>query len=85
MYKLDLSKKADRQLKSIIAKTNRDIVLSALREIKEDLFLHKPLINELSGRFTYKLGVYRIIYIVNEKDKVITVLTADHRSLVYQN
>ena len=85
MYKLDLSKKADRQLKNIIAKTNRDIVLSALREIKEDPFLHKPLINELSGRFTYKLGVYRIIYTVNEKDKVITVLNADHRSLVYQN
>ena len=84
MYKLHLSKKADKQLKEIAENTSNETVLAALKEIKEDPYLHKPLSQELSGKFTYKLGVYRIIYAVDKKDEQITVLLAGHRSVIYQ-
>jgi len=56
----------------------------ALAEIKEEPFLGKPLARELTGKFSFRVGVYRIIYKVNKKDKVIDILTAGHRATVYE-
>jgi mRNA-degrading endonuclease RelE of RelBE toxin-antitoxin system len=39
---------------------------------------------ELTGKFSFRVGVYRIIYKVNKKDKVVDILTAGHRATVYE-
>jgi mRNA-degrading endonuclease RelE of RelBE toxin-antitoxin system len=62
MYKLHLSKKADKQLKEIAKNTSKEAVLSALKEIREDPYLHKPLTQELSGKFTYKFSLLRLYH-----------------------
>ncbi len=85
MYKLHITKKADKRLKEIAINTSKDAVLVALREIRENPYLYKPLTKDLSGKFTYKLGVYRIIYAVDKKDEEITILLAGHRSTIYGN
>ncbi len=83
MYKLQISSKAANEIKKISHPHQKAIIL-AIAEIKEEPLLGKPLTRELSGRFSYRVGVYRIIYKVNKKDKIINIVTAGHRSSVYK-
>ncbi len=83
MYKIQLTGKAKKELKTIKLRYQTAIFL-ALEEIKEDPFLGKPLIRELTGKFSFRVGVYRIIYTINKKDKIVIVLNAGHRSIIYQ-
>ena len=57
--------------------------LTVKREIKENPFIGKPLLRELFGKYSYRVGQYRIVYIIDKKDKIVKVLTAGHRSSVY--
>ncbi len=82
MFKLLISSKASKKLK-LLKKTHQDAILSAFEEIKEDPFIGKPLTRELTGRFSYRVGVYRVIYKINQKDRIIQVLNAGHREKVY--
>ncbi len=83
MYRLIVAPQAQKELKKIKSHT-REAISLALDEIKEDPFLGKPLTRDLTGKFAYKVGLYRIIYKVNKIDKVVYILSAGHRSIVYQ-
>ena len=82
MYKLRISSLAKKEIKKI-SKTHQKAVLEALLEIKEKPLAGKALTRELSGRFSFRVGVYRIIYKVNKKDRTIDVITDGHRSKIY--
>jgi len=84
MYKLKLSVKAKAQLKKISKVYYQEAISTALLDIKEDPFVGKLLTRELTGRFSYKVGMYRIVYKVKKKDKIVYIITAGHRSTVYQ-
>ncbi len=83
MFKLRISTKAGKQIKKI-KRTHQSAIISALEEIKEDPLIGKALSKELTTRFSYRVGVYRIIYKVNQKDKIVEILTAGHRATVYR-
>jgi mRNA interferase RelE/StbE len=83
MYKLRISSRAEKEIKNIPYPHQKAIILS-LAEIKEDPFLGKPLTRELTGKFSFRVGMYRIIYKVNSKDKIIYILTAGHRATIYK-
>ena len=83
MYELRIYKKAEREIKKI-SRLHQKALIEALTEIKEDPLVGKPLTKELTGRFSYKVGPFRIIYKVSKKDKIIQVMTAGHRSAVYK-
>jgi len=83
MYRLRISSKAVHELKKI-SRPHQAALILALAEIKEDPLLGKPLTRELTGRFSYRVGVYRIIYTVNKKDNIINIITAGHRGSVYK-
>lgn len=82
MLRLKLTSKAKKELKNISYR-HRIALANIFDEIKDDPEMGKPLTRELTGKYSYKVGVYRIIYKVNKKDKLITVLTAGHRGKVY--
>lgn len=82
MYKLIIAPIARKPFRNI-KKLYQEAIDAILQEIKEDPALGKPLSRELTGRFTFHIGSYRIIYKVNEKDKTINILKIDHRSRVY--
>ena len=82
MYKLHIANKAKKELKKI-SRLHKLAILSALEDLKEDPLLGKPLARELTGRFTFRVGVYRIIYKINQQDKIIEILTAGYRSTIY--
>lgn len=82
MFRLHISTRAGKQIKKI-KKTHQSAILSALGEIKEDPFIGKPLSRELTARFSYRVGVFRIIYKVKREDKIVEILSAGHRATVY--
>lgn len=82
MYKLIISPQAQQELKRI-KKTHQIAINLVFQDIKETPLIGKPLTRELTGKFSYRVGVYRIIYKLNKKDKLVYILTAGHRATVY--
>lgn len=82
MYHITISPRAKKELKNI-AKLYRKAIRNAIDELKETPFIGKPLSRELTGKYSYRIGVYRIIYTVNKPDKKINILTAGHRGTIY--
>lgn len=83
MYTLHIFPKDKRALKKISFRHQKAII-AVLEELQDNPFLGKPLERELTGSFTYRVGVYRIIYKIKEKDKIMIVLNAGHRSTIYK-
>lgn len=82
MYTIKLTARAKKELKNI-SKRHKEAMGLIFEELKEDATVGKPLTRELTGRFSLRVGIYRIIYMVNKRDKTIYVITAGHRSAVY--
>ncbi len=82
MYRVKLTARAKRELKNL-SKEDKIIIGEVIEEIKEDPLVGKPLSRELIGRFSYRVGVYRVIYKINHDDKIISILSAGHRDTVY--
>lgn len=82
MYHLRIATKAQKEIRRI-KKIHLQEVQEAIQNIKEDPSIGKPLGEDLLNRFSYRIRVYRIIYKVNEKDKIISIISAGHRSTVY--
>jgi len=83
MFRLKLTTRAKRELKNI-SRRHKLTLATIFEEIKDDPLIGKPLGKELSGKYSYKVSVFRIIYKVNENDKIITIITAGHRATVYR-
>lgn len=81
MFRISISPKAKNQLKYL--KQNHKIAIALIIEdLKANPYLGKRLERELIGKHAYRVGVYRIIYTINKKDKIVQILTAGHRSTV---
>ena len=83
MYQIIIAPKARKGLKTI-TKIYRKGIAEAIDSLKDDPYLGKPLTRELTGKYSYKIGIYRIVYKINEKDKVVYIITAGHRATVYE-
>ncbi len=83
MFRLKLTTKAKRELKNI-SHRHRIALSNIFEEIKDDPSIGKPLTRELTGRFSYKVSVFRIVYKANKKDRIITIITGGHRATVYK-
>jgi mRNA interferase RelE/StbE len=44
----------------------------------------KPLKGELSGMWSLRAGDYRILYMLDEEEKILTLLRVGHRKAVYK-
>lgn len=82
MFELIISPQAKKELKTI-SRNHQKAIRQTLIDLREDPLLGKPLARELTGRFSYRVGLFRIVYKVNFKDKIIFILTAGHREYVY--
>lgn len=83
MYRIIVSPEAKKGLKAI-AKIYRKGLAEAIDAFKDDPYLGKPLTRELTGRYTYKIGVYRIVYKISKRDNIVYIINAGHRSTIYQ-
>ena len=81
-YALILSPKAENQLKKI-SRNHQKVLIEIFGEIIENPLLGKPLGRELTGRFSLRVGVYRLGYKIDQIDKKVIVLRIGHRGKVY--
>lgn len=83
MYRIKLTAQARREFK-VVKSIYQEAIVATFEEMKENPFVGKLLARELVGKYSYKIGSYRIIYKINKRDRIIQVLTIGHRSTVYE-
>jgi len=82
-YKLVLSKKFDREFAKL-EKDMKDRTVQKLGALAEKPRIGKPLKGKLKGLWSLRIGKYRIIYRINEADRIVEVVTIEHREVVYE-
>jgi len=68
-----------------LPKTMKDRIQRAIEErlMTEPVAYGKPLRYELKGRRRLRVGDYRVIYLVDENNKKVTVTAIQHRRDIY--
>ena len=81
LYQLDISSKAHRQIKQVLPESKRIEVTQAILDLREvPSPPNSQLERELSDRHRLKINGWRVIYKVNEQDRVIVVLSVRKRT-----
>jgi len=82
LYRLDITSSAKRQLKSIFSERKRVEIVEAILDLREEpMPPNSELPRELAGRFRLKIDGWRILYKIDETDRVVTILAIRPRSL----
>lgn len=87
MYKVVLSKKADKQLSKLNPNTAKKIVTwmkKNLENCEDPRQKGKGLTGDKSGEWRYRVGDYRIIAEIRDNEVIILVLEVGHRKEIYQ-
>lgn len=85
-YKLELTRQAESVLERI-ARREPELykrVAQVLDDLKRDPFQGKPLKGQLKGRYSYRVGAYRIIYTVFRNQLLVVVIDIGHRRDIYR-
>jgi mRNA interferase RelE/StbE len=85
VWRLRVVASAERQLGRLperIAAAVVEFVLGPLCENPRRL--GHPLQRELAGLWSARRGAYRVIYEIDEVERIVTVLRIDHRSDIYR-
>ncbi len=71
-------KKFDRTIaKKIVAKVKNYLILDPAK-------LGIPLKGNLKGLYRYRIGEYRVIFVIDEEEKKVIILKVDHRKKIYK-
>ncbi len=87
MYEIELSRKAARFYQKADAVTARRLNL-AFTKLSEEPFSHyniKRLTGELAGSFRFRIGPMRIIYSVDDTEKIVHIEVIGFRGDVYKS
>jgi len=61
-----------------------DRIRAALFALSEDPHQGKPLKLELKSRWSYRVGMYRIIYSIEHKQLLVYIIDIGHRRDIYR-
>jgi len=67
-----------------LPRKHRTQVENGLEDLSEDPYVGKALTGELKGYWSFRVGMYRIIYVIRRKEVVVEVLRIHHRKEVYE-
>jgi mRNA interferase RelE/StbE len=85
-YKLELSRNAERIVRRMAAREPALFrrLSRALDDLARNPFEGKPLKGELKGRFSYRVGPYRIIYLIRRRELLVLIIDIGHRRNIYR-
>lgn len=86
MYKIVLLSEAKKVYKKLFL-TNKELfkrIYNALESLKDNPFLGKPLKDKLKGRYSLRVGIYRVIYSIDKHEITIYVLDIGHLREIYR-
>ncbi len=86
MYKIVLTRTAEKEYQYLYRHNNAIFIRirKALYSIAEDPHQGKPLKLTLKDKWSYRVGVYRIIYSMDNKVLTVYVLDIGHRRDIYR-
>ena len=83
MYKIFFNKEAEKQYRrfpnSIIPKIRR-----AILNLSKNPYVGKKLEGRLAGKYSFRAWPYRILYLIDNKQKTIVVVSILHRQGAYK-
>ena len=82
-YAIRIKESAARELQRI-EKSDRERLVAAIDRLSENPFAGSALKGELRGLRRIRVGDYRLLYEVRERDLVVLVLRAAHRREAYR-
>jgi mRNA interferase RelE/StbE len=82
-YKAALTKNFLKQLKKL-PEDIRARVLKAVDEVIANPYAGVKLKGELEGLLRWRIGEYRIIYLIDERSKLVVFLHIGHRRAIYK-
>jgi len=82
-YRAALTKSFLRELKKIPEDT-RSRILRAVDDILTNPFSGVKLQGELEGRWRWRVGKYRIVYIIDQTSQIVVLLDVGLRKAVYE-
>jgi mRNA interferase RelE/StbE len=86
LYKIYFTHSAEKEYKALY-KSNPDIfrrVRNAILYISREPHAGKPLKLVLKGKWSYRVGPYRLIYSIEDSKLIIYILDIGHRRAVYR-
>lgn len=83
MWTLKLSRQAARFFESMTGKAKQQMA-HAFDLLQKDPFSGKMLRGDLKGYWSFRVGMYRILYVVRQHEIVVEVLRIHHRKEVYE-
>ena len=85
-YRLEFTTHAERILRRLAQRDRLlyERIAHVLDDLQRDPFQGKALKGELKGRYSYRIGDYRIVYMVERYRLVIMVIDIGHRRDIYR-
>lgn len=85
MYKLIIEPKAQDFYKRLYTsdRSHFSRIAAAFESLKENPFRGKPLKLSLKGNLSLRVGIYRIIYTINQNTVTVHILKIGHRRDIY--
>jgi mRNA interferase RelE/StbE len=86
VFKVELSHQASKDLEKVFRSDRRlyQRFLNAFQSISRDPSQGKPLQGDLRGLRSYRLGSYRILYEIRNKELLVIVIDLGHRREIYK-
>lgn len=82
VYEILFHNKAQRIFNKLDISIKKEIY-GGLDKIKQNPFLGKPLVGNLSGLWRLRIDKYRVIYQIKKNELIIYVLDIGHRKNIY--
>ena len=84
-YKIIFHEKAVKDLKKLDFQVRKSIIEKIEKHlVKDPIKLGKPLKGNFKGLYRYRIGDYRVIYIINIAGETVSVTNVNHRKRVYK-
>mgnify|MGYP000064707553 CR=1 FL=1 len=82
-YRLKITPRFDKCFLKL-PKQVRSRIARKIDELKMNPHAYKKLHGKFEGLFSMRIGDYRVIYIINEKEREVILLSATHRRKAYE-
>ena len=85
-YRVVFSNQAERVIRRIAEREPAlyQRLAAVVDDLQRDPYQGKPLKGELKGRYSYRIGSYRIVYLVRRQALLVLIIDIGHRRDIYR-
>ena len=85
-YRVELSNQAERIVRRMAEREPALFrrIAQAFDDLARDPFQGKPLKGALKSRYSYRVGSYRIVYLIRQSELLVLIIDVGHRREIYR-